>query len=64
MRTVSVTDLRHRFPKVEAMLRDCGELFVTRRGRVFARLTPDCASEDASEPPISDRNREKSNSQR
>jgi antitoxin (DNA-binding transcriptional repressor) of toxin-antitoxin stability system len=38
MNTVAVRDLRQRWPKVEAALAREGELFVTRDGKVVARL--------------------------
>jgi antitoxin (DNA-binding transcriptional repressor) of toxin-antitoxin stability system len=40
MRTISVRDLRQRWPRAEAMLRAEGEIIVTRDGKPVARLTP------------------------
>jgi len=45
MTTVSVRDLRYNFPKVEALLRQGGEIQVTKRGKVIALLAPAKAPE-------------------
>jgi len=41
MKSVSIRDLRYRFPRVEAKLREGEELAITRRNRVIARLLPE-----------------------
>ena len=41
MKTVSVRDLRYRFPQVEAQLRDGQAIAITKRKRVIARLVPE-----------------------
>lgn len=41
MKTITVRDLRHDFPKVERMLRVGQVLRVTKRGKVIARLELD-----------------------
>jgi len=40
MRKASVRDLRYRFPKVEALLREGEEIEITKRKKVIARLLP------------------------
>ena len=39
-KTVTVRDLRYRFPEIEARLREGTEIQVTKRKRVIARLVP------------------------
>jgi len=41
MKTMSVRDLRYRFPQVEAELRDGQSIAITKRKRVIARLVPE-----------------------
>ena len=41
MKTMSVRDLRYRFPEVEAQLREGEEIKITKRKRVIARLVPE-----------------------
>lgn len=41
MKTMSVRDLRYRFPQVEAHLRDGEAIAITKRKRVIARLVPE-----------------------
>jgi antitoxin (DNA-binding transcriptional repressor) of toxin-antitoxin stability system len=41
MKTMSVRDLRYRFPQVEAHLRDGEAIAITKRNRVIARLVPE-----------------------
>ena len=38
MKTISVRDLRQRWPRAEAMLRTEGEITITRDGRPVAKL--------------------------
>jgi len=40
MKSVTVRDLRYRFPEIEARLREGVEIQVTKRKRVIARLVP------------------------
>ena len=40
MKTVTLRDLRYHFPKVERLLRQGETVDVTRRGKVFATLSP------------------------
>jgi antitoxin (DNA-binding transcriptional repressor) of toxin-antitoxin stability system len=40
MRTASVRDLRYKFPEIEARLRAGGEIEITKRKKVIARLVP------------------------
>jgi antitoxin (DNA-binding transcriptional repressor) of toxin-antitoxin stability system len=39
MSTVSIRDLRTSFPKVEAMLNAGEEVWISKRGKPFARIT-------------------------
>jgi len=41
MKTMSVRDLRYRFPQIEAHLRDGEAIAITKRKRVIARLVPE-----------------------
>jgi antitoxin (DNA-binding transcriptional repressor) of toxin-antitoxin stability system len=41
MKSMSVRDLRYRFPQVEAQLRQGEEVAITKRKRVIARLVPE-----------------------
>jgi antitoxin (DNA-binding transcriptional repressor) of toxin-antitoxin stability system len=41
MKTVSVRDLRYRFPQVEARLREGEAIAITKRKRIIARLVPE-----------------------
>lgn len=41
MRTVSIRDLRTSFPKVEAMLNAGEEVWISKRGKAFARIMLD-----------------------
>lgn len=41
MKSVSVRDLRYRFPEVEAYLREGEAIAITKRKRVIARLVPE-----------------------
>jgi antitoxin (DNA-binding transcriptional repressor) of toxin-antitoxin stability system len=41
MKTVSVRDLRYRFPQVEARLREGEAIAITKRRRIIARLVPE-----------------------
>ncbi len=41
MKSVSVRDLRYRFPEVEAQLREGEPISITKRKRVIARLVPE-----------------------
>jgi antitoxin (DNA-binding transcriptional repressor) of toxin-antitoxin stability system len=41
MKTITVRDLRYDFPKVERILREGGEVKVTKRGKVIAKLAPE-----------------------
>jgi antitoxin (DNA-binding transcriptional repressor) of toxin-antitoxin stability system len=41
MKTMSVRDLRYRFPQVEAYLRDGEPIAITKRKRIIARLVPE-----------------------
>lgn len=47
MRTVSIRDLRTSFPKVEAMLNAGEEVWISKRGKAFARLMLDTPPTDA-----------------
>jgi antitoxin (DNA-binding transcriptional repressor) of toxin-antitoxin stability system len=38
MVTVSIRDLRTSFPKVAALLQEGEEVWITRRGKIFARI--------------------------
>jgi antitoxin (DNA-binding transcriptional repressor) of toxin-antitoxin stability system len=40
MTTVSIRDLRQSFPKIEALLTSGEEVWITRRGKAFACITP------------------------
>lgn len=40
MTTVSIRDLRQSFPMIEALLQKGEEVWITRRGKAFARITP------------------------
>lgn len=40
MKTATVRDLRYDFPKIEKMLRDGEEVLLTKRGKVFGKLSP------------------------
>jgi antitoxin (DNA-binding transcriptional repressor) of toxin-antitoxin stability system len=40
MTTVSIRDLRQSFPKIEALLNSGEEVWITRRGKAFACITP------------------------
>ena len=42
MKSVSIRDLRYRFPQVEARLREGEAVAITRRKRIIARLVPEC----------------------
>ena len=55
MYTVTVSDLRYDFSKVERMLREGHSLRVTKRGKVIARLEPvsDSSGVDG-RPPLPD----------
>jgi hypothetical protein len=54
MKTVSVHKLRYHFPKVEGLLRSCGELGVTKDGCIIARLKPEPGPVAAVRPPLPD----------
>ena len=41
MKSMSVRDLRYRFPQVEAQLRDGEAIAITKRKRIIARLVPE-----------------------
>lgn len=41
MKSMSVRDLRYRFPEVEAELREGEAIAITKRKRVIARLVPE-----------------------
>jgi antitoxin (DNA-binding transcriptional repressor) of toxin-antitoxin stability system len=41
MKSMSVRDLRYRFPQVEARLRQGEEIAITKRKRIIARLVPE-----------------------
>ena len=41
MKSMSVRDLRYRFPQVEAQLRDGETIAITKRRRVIAQLVPE-----------------------
>jgi antitoxin (DNA-binding transcriptional repressor) of toxin-antitoxin stability system len=41
MKSMSVRDLRYRFPQVEAELREGEAIAITKRKRVIARLVPE-----------------------
>lgn len=41
MKSMSIRDLRYRFPQVEAQLRRGEEIAITKRKRVIARLVPE-----------------------
>ena len=41
MKSMSVRDLRYRFPQVEAQLRRGEEIAITKRKRIIARLVPE-----------------------
>jgi antitoxin (DNA-binding transcriptional repressor) of toxin-antitoxin stability system len=43
MKTMSIRDLRYRFPQIEAHLRDGEAIAITKRKRVIARLVPETA---------------------
>lgn len=49
MSTVSIRDLRTSFPKVEALLNAGEEVWISKRGKPFARITLD--SPPPLEPP-------------
>lgn len=49
MKSMSVRDLRYRFPQIEAELRDGQSIAITKRKRVIARLVPERPV--AKEPP-------------
>lgn len=50
MKTVSVRDLRYDFKKVERLLAEGGEIQLTKRRAVIARIVP----EQKSRPPLPD----------
>lgn len=50
MKTVSIRDLRYDFKKVERLLREGGEIQITRRRKPIARLSP----EPVERPPLPD----------
>jgi antitoxin (DNA-binding transcriptional repressor) of toxin-antitoxin stability system len=41
MKRASVRDLRYRFPEIEQILCEGGEIQITKRKRVIARLVPE-----------------------
>ena len=41
MKTMSVRDLRYRFPQIEAQLREGEPIAITKRKRVIARSVPE-----------------------
>jgi antitoxin (DNA-binding transcriptional repressor) of toxin-antitoxin stability system len=41
MKSMSVRDLRYRFPQIEAELRDGQSIAITKRKRIIARLVPE-----------------------
>jgi antitoxin (DNA-binding transcriptional repressor) of toxin-antitoxin stability system len=41
MSTVSISELRNSFPKVEALLHAGEEVWISKRGKLFARITLD-----------------------
>ena len=41
MKSMSIRDLRYRFPQVEARLREGEAIAITRRKRIIARLVPE-----------------------
>jgi antitoxin (DNA-binding transcriptional repressor) of toxin-antitoxin stability system len=41
MKSMSIRDLRYRFPQVEAQLREGEPIAITKRKRVIARLVPE-----------------------
>ncbi len=47
MTTVSIRDLRTSFPKVEAMLNAGEEVWISKRGKAFARIMLDTPPVDA-----------------
>jgi antitoxin (DNA-binding transcriptional repressor) of toxin-antitoxin stability system len=51
MKTVSVRDLRYRFPLVEARLREGDPIAITKRKRVIARLVPEPRESVSVDPP-------------
>jgi antitoxin (DNA-binding transcriptional repressor) of toxin-antitoxin stability system len=53
MKQASVRDLRRRFAAVEKLLRDSGEVQITRRKQVIARLLPPAHQVAASQIPDS-----------
>lgn len=50
MKKASIHDLRYGFPKIERLLRQGGEIHITKRRRVIARLVPENA-ESATQMP-------------
>jgi antitoxin (DNA-binding transcriptional repressor) of toxin-antitoxin stability system len=45
MKSMSVRDLRYRFPQVEAQLREGEAIAITKRKRIIARLVPERPAE-------------------
>jgi antitoxin (DNA-binding transcriptional repressor) of toxin-antitoxin stability system len=45
MKSMSIRDLRYRFPQVEARLREGEAVVITRRKRIIARLVPERPAE-------------------
>jgi antitoxin (DNA-binding transcriptional repressor) of toxin-antitoxin stability system len=43
MKSMSVRDLRYRFPQIEAQLREGEAIAITKRKRVIAKLVPERA---------------------
>jgi antitoxin (DNA-binding transcriptional repressor) of toxin-antitoxin stability system len=41
MKSMSIRDLRYRFPEIEAQLREGEAIAITKRKRVIARLVPE-----------------------
>ena len=50
MRKASVRDLRYAFKKIERLLHQGGEIRITKRRRVIARLVPESARSAAETP--------------
>lgn len=50
MRELSVREIRAALPRLEALLREQGEVVVTRRGKPIARLSPAIPEEECIPP--------------
>lgn len=51
MKTATVADLRNHFPKIAAWISTGEDVLVTRRGKVLARMIPECADRKKTKKP-------------